>query len=186
LGPPQDVSNRSSLQAPLCRSGWRCCLLKGCGRLFRPFCARSRYCSAACQAAARRWQLWKAQRRYRSSEKGRAKRREQARRWRARQRDKQQTALNRSPEAPNPPPEKACEGHHSRRGPQLGKKFSCDRPGCYEGFDRSPRSPWQRFCSALCRQALRLVRLRDRHWQAVCFACSWNRLEPSTTAVRGP
>lgn len=183
MGPPQDVSKRSSLQAPLCRSGRRCCLLNGCGRFYRPLCARSRYCSEACQAAARRWQLWKAQRRYRASEQGRAKRREQARRWRARQREKQQAALNSSP---NAAPDKACEGHHSRRWRRLGKKISCDRPGCYEGFEHSRRSPWQRFCSALCRQALRLVHLRDGHWQAVCFACSWNGWESSITAVRGP
>lgn len=167
MGPPQDVSKGSSLQAPVCRSGWRCCLLKGCGCDFKPFCARRRYCSEACQAAARRWQLWKAQRRYRSSEKGRARRQEQSRRWRVRQREKQQTA-------PNPPPEQACEGHHARR---LGKKSSCDRPGCYEGFDRSSRSPWQRFCSAFCRAALRLVHLRSQRWQAVCLTCPLNALE---------
>ena len=179
MGPTQDVSKRSSLQAPACVSGWRCCLLKGCGSHFKPSCARRRYCSPACQAAARRWQQWKAQRRYRSSEKGRTRRQEQSRRWRARQREKQQTA-------PNPPPEKACEGHHSRRLPRLQKKISCDRPGCYEGFDRSSRSPWQRFCSALCRAALRLVRLRERRWQNVCRGCPLSSLESCVTGVRGP
>jgi hypothetical protein len=68
----------------------------------------------------------------------------------------------------------------------LGKKSSCDRPGCYEGFDRSSRSPWQRFCSTLCRQALRLVRLRDRRWQEVCHACPLNTLESCVSAARGP
>ena len=176
MGPPQHLSKRSRLQAPVCRSGWRCCLLKGCGCRFRPSCARSRYCSEACRAASRRWQLWKARRRYRCSEKGRATRREQSRRWRVRQREKQRTSPNRAPE-------KTCEGHHSRR---LGKKFSCDRPGCYEGFARSPRSPWQRFCSALCRTALRLVRLRDRRWQDVCRACPLHTLESCVMGVRGP
>ena len=176
MGPPQDVPKRWSLQAPVCRSGWRCCLLKGCGCRFRPSCARSRYCSDACRLAARRWQQWKAQRRYRSSQKGRAARREQSRRRRARQREQQQTAAD-------PPAEKACEGHHWRR---LGKKSSCDRPGCYEGFDRSSRSPWQRFCSALCRTALRLVRLRERRWQDVCRGCPLHGLDSCLSAVRGP
>ena len=162
VGPPQDVPKRSALQAPACVSGWRCCLLKGCGCDFKPSCARRRYCSEACQAAARRWQLWKAQRRYRSSEKGRARRQEQSRRWRARQREKQQTA-------PNPRPEQACEGHHSRR---LGKKSSCDRPGCYEGFDRSSRSPWQRFCSAFV--------VRPYVW----FICAGNVGKMSASRVR--
>jgi hypothetical protein len=96
-----------------------------------------------------------------------------------RQREKRQTA-------PNAAAEKACEGHHLRRVRRLGKKFSCDRPGCYEGFDRSRRSPWQRFCSALCREALRLVRLRDRRWQDVCWACPLRAEEPCVLGVRGP
>ena len=102
MGPPQDVPKRSGLQARFCRSGWRCCLLKGCSCRFRPSCARSFYCSPACQAAARRWQLWKAQRRYRASEKGRATRREQSRRWRVRQREKQQTAPHPRPSPAGP------------------------------------------------------------------------------------
>ena len=179
MGPTQDVSKRSSLQAPLCVSGWRCCLLKGCGSDFKPSCARRRYCSPACQAAARRWQQWKAQRRYRSSEKGRIRRREQSRRWRARQREK-------PPTAPNPPLKQASEGHHSGHGRRLGRKISCDRPGCYEGFDRSSRSPWQRFCSALCQAALRLARLRDRRWQDVCQGCALHAWGPCLTRVRAP
>jgi len=179
VAPPQDASKGSSLQAPVCRSGWRRCLLKGCGCDFKPSCARRRYCSEAFQAAARRWQQWKAQQQYRRSKKGRAARREQSRRWRARQREKQQTA-------PNPPPEKASEGHHLGSRRRLGKKISCDRPGCYEGFDRSSRSPWRRFCSALCQTALRLARLRDRRWQDVCHGCGLNAWGPCLTRVRGP
>jgi hypothetical protein len=69
---------------------------------------------------------------------------------------------------------------------RLGKKISCDRPGCYEGFDRSSRSPWRRFCSTLCRAALRLVRLRDRRWRDVCRGCPLNALESCVPRVRGP
>ena len=179
MGPSQDDRKRSGLQAPACVSGWRRCLLKGCGSLFKPTCARRRYCSATCQAAARCWRQWKAQRRYRCSEKGRARRREQSRRWRARQREKQQTG-------PAPRPDKVSEGHPSGRRPGLGKKFSCNRPGCYEGFDRPSRSPWQRFCSALCQRALRLARLRDRRWQDICRGCTWNTWGPCMTRVRSP
>lgn len=183
MGPPQDASKRSSLQAPVCRSGWRYCLLKGCGCRFNPTCARSRYCSEACQAAARRWSQWKAQRRYRSSEIGRAARREQSRRWRARHRKERETGSPPPQTTANAPPEKARVGHHCHR---LGKKSSCDRPGCYEGFDRSSRSPRQCFCSAFCRRALRLVRLRDRRWEDVCLGCPLNTLESCVTTARGP
>ena len=41
----------------------------------------------------------------------------------------------------------------------------CDRPGCYEGFVRQPRSPLQRFCSHECRRAMERVWERERHWQ---------------------
>ena len=183
MGPPQDDSKRSSLQAPICHSGWRCCLLKGCGCLFKPTCARSCYCSQACRAAARRWQQWKAQRRYRRSEKGRAARREQARRRRTRQRDQQQTAASPPPSTSSSPSEKARVGHPFHR---LGKKSSCDRPGCYEGFARSSRSPWQRFCSAFCREALRLVRLRWQRWQDVCHGCPLKDWDACVENVRGP
>ena len=59
----------------------------------------------------------------------------------------------------------ACEGHHP---PSAGKKFSCQRPGCYEPFVASPRCPGQKFCCALCRQALRRVLRREARW--------WKRL----------
>jgi hypothetical protein len=58
-----------------------------------------------------------------------------------------------------------CEGHHP---PGAEKKFSCQRPGCYEQFVVSPRSPGQKFCSPLCRQALRCVLRREALW--------WKRL----------
>jgi hypothetical protein len=42
---------------------------------------------------------------------------------------------------------------------------SCDRPGCYERFERTQRSPLQRFCSQECRRALERVLERDRRWR---------------------
>jgi hypothetical protein len=52
------------------------------------------------------------------------------------------------------------------RGAALGpeKNFCCHRPGCYERFARTARSPRQKFCSAACRQALRRVLVREARW----------------------
>jgi hypothetical protein len=63
-----------------------------------------------------------------------------------------------------PPSRAACrcgEGHHP---PGAEKNFFCQRPGCYESFVVSPRSPTQKFCSPLCRQALRSVERREAFW----------------------
>ena len=180
MGPSQDLPKRASLQAPVCRSGWRRCLLKECGCGFEPSCARRRYCSEACCQAARGWQVWIAQWAYRHSEKGRAARREQCRRRRARQQEKQ------PPAASGPAAETAREGHQKTARRRLGKKIPCRRPGCYEGFVRSARSPWKRFCSALCREALRMVRLREQRWRDVCLACPLNSSEACLHGLRGP
>ena len=53
------------------------------------------------------------------------------------------------------------------RGSSLRNFFSCscDRPGCYEEFDRTRRSPLQRFCSHACRHALERVLERERRWR---------------------
>ena len=53
------------------------------------------------------------------------------------------------------------------RGSSLKNFFSCscDRPGCYVEFDRTRRSPLQRFCSPECRHAFERVRERERRWR---------------------
>jgi hypothetical protein len=55
-------------------------------------------------------------------------------------------------------------GHHQ---PQGAKIFgvTCDRPGCYERFQPTRRSPLQRFCSHECRRALERVLERERRWK---------------------
>ena len=58
----------------------RRCLLKGCDRCYRPAHPQSRYCSVACRAAAAHWRRVKARRRYRASNGGRDRWREQQRR----------------------------------------------------------------------------------------------------------
>ena len=143
---------------------FRCrrCLLKGCERWFRPCRPQARYCSAACQAAARRWRRWYAQRRYRESEQGRARRREQSRRYRERVRAQRQAAAQLASNAAAA----ACEGQRPAQNPEFSDGVACQRPGCYVLFVRTPRSPAQRFCSCSCRKALRRVRQREACWRA--------------------
>jgi hypothetical protein len=158
VGPPQHLPKSSSHQdgiltiRPLGRVRCRRCLLKGCERLFRPGHPLARYCSRACQAAARRWSCWQATRRYRQSEEGRRYRREQSRRYR--ERAKARTAAEAQPR----------EGHHKE---SESKKSCCARPGCYELFELTERSPAQRFCGPLCRQALRRVLVREARWRRI-------------------
>jgi len=59
------------------RPRMRMCLLKGCDKWFHPEKASERYCSDECGEAARKWSLWKAQLNYRSTQKGKNKRKEQ-------------------------------------------------------------------------------------------------------------
>ncbi len=101
MGPDQDSPTPAKKQdvpsTPRSRGGLRrarrprrrVCLLKGCGRVFRPQQPLARYCGEACQAEARRWREWKARRRYRRSPNGKQKRQAQSRRYRERQRERQ-------------------------------------------------------------------------------------------------
>jgi hypothetical protein len=90
MGPDQNPANCSGNQGrrkarrPQRRPRARLCLLKGCGRRFRPTRALARYCSADCAAEGRCWSLWKAQQRYRETKHGRRKRQVQSRRYRQR------------------------------------------------------------------------------------------------------
>lgn len=139
----------------------RLCLLKGCERSFRPLVPQQRYCSLACRQAAACWRRWRAQKKYRTTEKGKQRRQAQSHRRRERIRDRRkqgqdQRLSNESGPAPplrvgNPP------GANS-------EVSACDRPGCYELFARERRSPLQRFCSCGCRNALRRVVEREIRW----------------------
>jgi hypothetical protein len=151
LGPTPEYLRSSPRQTPAC-CRQRLCLLKGCERPFQPQHPLARYCSAACRQAARRWSRWRANKRYRVSDQGQSRRREQSRRWRA------HAQKRHSPETADHSP---CEGYHKA---QAGEKFSCSRPGCYQCFTRSTRSPLQSFCSFSCRQALRRVLQRESRW----------------------
>lgn len=50
------------------------------------------------------------------------------------------------------------------RGSSVNEK-SCDRPGCYELFDLTRRSPAQRFCARPCRRALERIWQRESRWR---------------------
>jgi hypothetical protein len=139
----------------------RLCLLKGCERLYWPRHPRSHYCSEHCRQAARRWRRWQASQRYRASRHGRERRREQSRRYR--QRCRERVAASADVASP-------------REGQRMGsarKSFSgwpCARPGCYELFPLPYAHACKRFCSLVCRLALRRVldreaRFRERRRQ---------------------
>ena len=141
----------------------RRCLLKGCEQWFAPSRPQSRYCSSVCVEAARRWRRAKASRRYRTTEPGRACRREQHRRYRQRQRERLATSAGVAPPREGQRP--ACQSEDF-------VERLCDRPGCYVTFLVTSVLACQRFCSVACRLALRRVldreagyRQRRRRWR---------------------
>jgi hypothetical protein len=152
-----------SSQGPSGRGRRRQCLLKDCEQWFRPDRPQSRYCSAACRQAARRWRRWQASRRWRASERGRACRRRQGQRYRQRRQRQAERVVPAAAQATAP-----SSGREGQRPAILGDDFDgqpCQRPGCYSLFLRSARSPGQRFCCAQCRRALRRVLDREARWR---------------------
>ena len=90
MGPNENATNpagkreaRRQRKTPR-RPRLRRCLLKGCEQHFHPRQARQRYCSEGCRDAARKWDRWKAQQRYRETAAGKQKRNGQSRRYRER------------------------------------------------------------------------------------------------------
>jgi hypothetical protein len=156
VGPPEYVRSDDAIQPPR-RPRCRLCLLKGCERPFWPTHPRSRYCSKQCQDAARDWQRWRAAREYRATPGGRARRREQSRRYR----ERQQLARR----AAGPAPAEVREGQLKAESCEDFCGQPCRRPGCYELFQPQPRSPLQGFCSRSCCRALRRVRQREARWR---------------------
>jgi hypothetical protein len=130
-------------------------LLKGCSRRFRPEHALERYCGQACRRAALAWSKWKAQQRYRAKKSAKKKREAQCQHRRDRIKSRKKQDL----EAP--------AGAARVIVKKLSSHCSCDRPGCYERFNRSRSSPLQRFCSKECRRALERVWGRERRWREI-------------------
>jgi hypothetical protein len=98
----------------------------------------------------------KASRDYRASDKGRERRREENRGYRERRRAR---------EAASATEQEAREG---KRKAVPGENFAermCDRPGCYVLFWVKHEHSNQRFCSVMCRKALRRVLDRETRYQ---------------------
>ena len=155
MSPSQGCRESRSVQDVPWRLGRRVCLLKDCERTFQPCRPFVRYCSSTCRVAARRWRQRTANRRYRASEQGKRRRRAQACRYRERIRQRTDAESSSRTDA---------EGYPHW---QEVADSCCRRPGCYEAFTRTARSPLQKFCSASCRQALRRVLLRERRWRQI-------------------
>ena len=157
MGPTEGPSNHTQNQERT-TARWprtRRCLLKGCPLRFRPQQASQRYCGSQCRQAALDWSRWKAQQKYRATKQGKEKRQAQCLRNRDRVKSRKKEGLKAAADAARVISRKtifAC---------------SCDRPGCYEMFVLSTRSPWQRFCSMECRRAMERVRERERRWKEV-------------------
>jgi hypothetical protein len=140
-----------------CHHRPRRCLLKGCERLFWPRRPQARYCNEACRQAAQRWRRRQASARYRTTDEGKARRREQSQRNRQRVRERQVASGDAEPP------------REGQRPAPLSKDFSrrrCERPGCYEHFSVNHEHSCKRFCSVACRLALRRVLDREARYRA--------------------
>ena len=157
-----------------CHHRPRRCLLKGCERLFWPRRPQARYCSKGCQQAARRWRRRQASRRYRASDWGRERRRDQARRYRQRWRERQTASAAVALPDEGQRPASPSEDFATRR---------CERPGCYEHFSIKHEHSCRRFCSVVCRLALRRVLDRESRYRA---RCRHRRGERVTRRARPP
>jgi hypothetical protein len=138
-------------------------LLKGCERWFIPGHPRAHYCGPQCREAARRWQRVKASRAYRASDKGRQQRREENRRYRERRAEREAAAQEAAAE--KGASEKAREGKRMAVPSENFAERMCDRPGCYVLFWVKHDQSSQRFCSMMCRLALRRVLDREARYQ---------------------
>jgi hypothetical protein len=157
LGPLQHDRRTRAGQGTCRGPRRRRCLLKGCEQFFQPSNAQARYCGPPCQRAAKRWRAWRAGQAWRRTASGRQCRRQQSCRYRQRVRQRREAEQAAAAEA-------AVESREGQRPAARGEEFSCARPGCYELFVLSPRCPGQRFCSCLCRKALRRVVQREARW----------------------
>lgn len=150
-----------------CHHRPRRCLLKGCERLFWPRRPQTRYCSASCQQAARRWRRRRASQRYRGTDAGRERRREQSGRYRQRQRERPTASADADSLHEGQRPASPSEDSSTRR---------CERPGCYEHFHVKHEHSCRRFCSVACRLALRRVLDREARYRARRRHLRWERV----------
>lgn len=177
MGPIQYSVSPGPTQGPNATAGaFRCrrCLLKGCEQFYRPTHPQSRYCGDACRREARRWRRHQASRTWRASEPGKARRREQSRRYRRRIPlvVLPESYFSAEPALPESPPQPITipvpERREGQRPASKSEDFLfrwCKRPGCYTVFPvRSAFSP-KRFCSSGCRRAFRNVLDREARYR---------------------
>jgi hypothetical protein len=131
-------------------------LLKGCEQWFIPVHPRAHYCSPECRKAATRWRRVKGSRAYRASDKGRERRREQNRHYRQRRRAR---------EAATAAEKEVREGKRIAVPSENFAEKMCDRPGCYVLFRAKHEHSSRRFCSVVCRLALRCVLDREARYK---------------------
>ena len=165
MGPPSFHHLSSQGQGARRAHRPRRCLLKDCEQWFTPSYPQSRYCSPACREAARRWRRAQASRRYRASAAGRARRRAQQQCYRQRRRERAAAAASADVPAVREGQRPACPGEDF-------VECLCARPGCYVTFWVNPARSGRRYCSLVCRLALRRVldresryRQRRRRWR---------------------
>ena len=160
------ASKSDSSQDHSWRIGSRLCLYEPCERIFRPTHPLERYCCLQCLKAARRWQLRYANQRYRRSENGKLRRKEQSQRYRQRVIETIANNQNHADQSVSSPDSDLNNPGEGYTKDSAHEKSCCQRPGCYRRFTPPPQSPLKKFCSSRCRKALRRVILRERKWLA--------------------
>lgn len=164
------------------------CLWQRCNRSFERSHPAQVFCGDECRQLAVQWERAvrrlkakrEANRRYRCSERGRAKHREQCKA--SRQRNKELVAARLEHCARSiRSPQTACEGDTNRPKKLRRAKTSCRRPGCGTNWIIEPRTPHKKFCSSLCDKALRAAVARVQryyHWLGYVGAItSGNRMQ---------
>ena len=132
----------------------RTCLGKGCDRRFEPRSWNHRYChDPECRKRVKRWMDRKRQERRRSTEEGKRAHREAEKARRKR--------LKEEREEREKPRDGAASGRS--RGHAAEGQGICDRPGCFLRPKRAVNGQG-RYCSHLCRTAVRRVLDRERKW----------------------
>ena len=164
MSPDQDLTTRQRNQPHDSKQGRRRrsrqprsreCLLKGCGRAFRPGHPMARYCARSVGGKRD------------SGRNGRAGNDGGSRRTGGRSGSNKAFVIENGwglLDVEHRARKMRRVGHHK---PHQLNFFSntCDRPGCYEGFERNRRSPLQRFCCHGCRRALERALERERRWR---------------------
>jgi hypothetical protein len=136
----------------------RICLRRCCGKTFQPRRWNQLYCQAPeCLREVQRWQALKRQRKRRATDEGRRQHAQTERERRQRRRAENRASPVEKSSAPGVQP-----GAWSRSN-DIPENF-CDRPGCYEPVESSPRTP-ARYCSDDCRRAVRRAKERKRKWR---------------------